>query len=113
MFKDECMSRDKALDYLLELNGAVFVERNGYWHKIEVRLTDVAKERPHGISYCLTLHNEKNERVFGMDNAHSIKSRRKGYKGRIVEYDHLHADKNDRGTVYVFMLMYLKALVSY
>ena len=96
------MSRDKALDYLLELNGAVFVEHNGYWHKIEVRLTDVTKERPHGISYCLTLHNEKNERVFGMDNAHSIKSRRKGYKGRIVEYDHLHADKNDRGTVYVF-----------
>lgn len=101
-FKDERVNCDRALDYLLELNGAVFVERNGYWHKIEARLTDVTEERPHGISYCLTLHNEKNERVFGMDNAHSVKSKRKGYKGRIVEYDHIHIDKNDKGTVYVF-----------
>jgi len=98
------MSRDKALDYLLELNGSVFVERNGYWHRIEASLTDITKERPHGIRYCLTLHNEKNERVFGIDNAHSIKSKskRKGYKGRMVEYDHMHVDKNDKGTVYVF-----------
>lgn len=45
---------------------------------------------------------KKNERVFGMDNAHAIKSRRKGYKGRIVEYDHVHVNENDKGTVYVF-----------
>ena len=96
------MSRDKALDYLLELNGTVFVESNGYWHKIEAKLTDVTKERPHGISYCLTLHNEKNERIFGIDNAHQVKSRRKGYKARIIEYDHMHVDINDKGTVYVF-----------
>ena len=80
----------------------MFVERNGYWHKIEASLTDVTKERPHGIRYCLTLHSENNERVFGIDNAHSIKSKRKGYKGRIVEYDHMHVDKNDKGRVYVF-----------
>jgi len=96
------MRRDKELDYLLELDGEVFVESNGYWHKIEAKLTDVTKERPHGISYCLTLHNEKNERIFGMDNAHSIKSKRTGYKGRIVEYDHMHVNKDDKGTVYTF-----------
>lgn len=96
------MSRDKALDYLLELDGTVFVENNGYWHKIEAKLTDVTKERPHGISYCLTLHNEKNERIFGIDNAHQVKSRRKSYKARIIEYDHMHVDINDKGTVYVF-----------
>ena len=96
------MKRDKALDYLLELDGEIFVEGNGYWHKIEAKLTNVTKERPHGISYCLTLHNEKNERVFGMDNAHSIKSKRIGYKGRVVEYDHMHVNKNDKGTVYIF-----------
>lgn len=96
------MSRNKGLDYLLELDGEVFVESNGYWHKIEAVLTDVTKERPHGIRYCLTLHDENNERVFGMDNAHSIKSKRSGYKGRIVEYDHMHTDKNDKGTVYIF-----------
>jgi len=96
------MKRDKALDFLLDLDGEVFVESNGYWHKIEVKLTDVTAERPHGISYCLTLHNEKNERIFGIDNAHSIKSKRKGYKGRIIEYDHMHVDETDKGTVYVF-----------
>ncbi len=37
-----------------------------------------------------------------MDNAHSIKTRRKGYKGRMVEYDHMHVDENDKGTVYIF-----------
>lgn len=29
------MARDKGLDYLLDLEGEVFVESNGYWHKIE------------------------------------------------------------------------------
>ena len=96
------MRRDKGLDYLLDLNDEIFVEDNGYWHKIEARLTDVTTERHHGISYCLTLHNEKNERIFGIDNAHAIKSRRKGYKGRIIEYDHMHTDKKDKGTIYVF-----------
>lgn len=96
------MSRDKGLDYLLDLDGEVFVESNGYWHKIEARLTDVTDERPHGISYCLTLHNVRNERIFGIDNAHSVKSRCKGYRGRIVIYDHMHTDENDKGTAYVF-----------
>lgn len=96
------MSRDKGLDYLLDLDGEIFVESNGYWHKIEARLTEASDHRPHGISYCLTLHNERNERIFGIDNAHFVKSKRKGYKGRITEYDHFHADKNDQGTTYVF-----------
>ena len=96
------MKRDRALDYLLELNGEVFVESNGYWHKIEARLTSVTQERPHGIRYSLTLHNDKNERVFGIDNAYSVKTRHKGYTGRVIEYDHMHTDRNDKGTVYVF-----------
>lgn len=96
------MQRDKGLDYLLDLNGEIFGEDNGYWHKIEARLTTVSAERPHGISYCLTLHDRNNQRIFGIDNAHSIKTRRKGYKGRIVEYDHMHIDNNYKGTVYVF-----------
>ena len=37
-----------------------------------------------------------------MDNAHYIKSKRKGYKGRIIEFDHMHIDENDKGTIYIF-----------
>ncbi len=37
------MSRDKGLDYLLELDGEVFVENNGYWHKFDIKLTNVTK----------------------------------------------------------------------
>lgn len=37
-----------------------------------------------------------------MDNAHAVKSNRIGYKGRIVEYDHIHLDENDQGRVYIF-----------
>ncbi len=37
-----------------------------------------------------------------MDNVNSIKTRRKGYKGRMVEYDQMHVDENNKGMVYVF-----------
>jgi len=32
----------------------------------------VSKERPHGLHYSLTLHNEDSERVLGFDNAHAV-----------------------------------------
>lgn len=31
-------------------------------------------EMPHGIKYSLTLHDRRNHRVIGYDNAHSFKS---------------------------------------
>lgn len=96
------MRRDKGLDYLLELDGSVFGEPGGYWQKIEACLTDVTPERPHGIRYSLTLHDKNGKRIFGIDNAHLPKSKRKGYKGRIIEFDHMHSDSKDKGTPYTF-----------
>ena len=76
---------------------------NKYWWKIKASITDVTKERPHGISYCLTFHDENNERIFGIDNKHIPKNRRKGFHGQLVEYDHVHKNENDKGTPYAFV----------
>ncbi len=89
------------LEYLLELDGEEFTLVNGYWVKLEACLTDVTPERPHGIRYSLTLHDRYNKRVFGFDNAHGIKPGKK-FKGRIVEYDHMHRSLSDKGISYEF-----------
>lgn len=97
------MTRDPGLDVLLELDGSIFAEDNGYWHKIEATRVKPTPQRPHGISYCLTLHDQYNKRLMGFDNAHAPhKSKTSRYKGRIVAYDHQHKDSNDKGTAYEF-----------
>ena len=60
-------------------------------------------ERPHVTRYNLTLHDNHNQRIMGFDNAHTVKSKKTSkFKGRIVEYDHLHKDSKDKGTPYAF-----------
>jgi hypothetical protein len=97
------MKRDTGLDTLLDMSDYRFVYPNKYWWKIEAYLVGSSKERPHGIRYTLTFHRPNGTRIFGMDNAHVPKNRRKGYHGRIVEYDHVHVDENDIGTAYAFV----------
>ena len=58
---------------------------------------------PHGIRYTLTLHDCYGKRIFGIDNKHRPKTKRKGYHGRIIEYDHIHNNENDKGTPYTFI----------
>ena len=94
---------DIGLQVLLELNGTEYTEENGYWYKIAAWTVEKSPERPHGIRYTLTLHNNRNERIMGFDNAHAPPGKGRGrYKGRIVEYDHAHYHKNDPGTPYSF-----------
>lgn len=98
------MSKDPGLDVLLELNGTEYTEENHYWYRIEAWRVEPTPERPHGIRYNLTLHNNYNKRILGFDNAHAVKRKKKGkYKGRIVEYDHIHETQNDTGTPYEFL----------
>ena len=97
------MEYDEGLETLLLMDGFEHYMDNSYWWKIEAHKTEKTDNRPHGISYCLTLHDKHNTRIFGMDNAHIPKNRRKGYHGRIVEYDHVHKDENDEGTPYAFI----------
>lgn len=96
------MRRDTGLDTLLEMNEYKFVYPSKYWWKIEARLIVPDERRPHGIRYTFTLHDPKGTRIFGMDNKHVPKNRRKGYHGQIIEFDHVHKDKDDEGTAYAF-----------
>ena len=102
------MNRDTGLDTLLDLDGSIIDQGDGYWVKIEVKLLGKpSDERPHGISYSLTLHDPCNQRILGFDNAHAIKSsRKKKYAGRRVEYDHKHRNLKDKGTPYEFVDAY-------
>lgn len=84
--------RDHTLDTLLDLDGTtIFVDKDGIYRvQFLVKRVDVTPERPHGLSYSLTLHDEKNRRIVGFDNAHPVPTRT-GPSGRgRVEHDHKH-----------------------
>ncbi len=97
------MKLDVGLENLLALDGTEYTEDNGYWYKIEASLIEPTAERPHGIRYNLTLHDNYNQRILGFDNAHGIKVKENGrYSGRIIKYDHVHTSMSDKGTPYEF-----------
>jgi hypothetical protein len=94
--------RDRGLDTLLDLDGERIVMEDGSWAKFEIRRIDPSPERPHGIDYNLTYHDRQNRRILGFDNAHAVQSKRRGYRGRRVEYDHRHTHPKDQGVPYEF-----------
>ena len=95
--------RSSELDVLLDLHGTEYTELNGYWYKIEAWQVGPSDTIPHGIRYNLTLHDNHNQRIMGFDNAHAVKSNKKGrFKGRIIAYDHQHKTASDKGTPYIF-----------
>jgi len=77
------------LENLLNLNGEIFPMDNGYWVKFEAKKVPKSIAIPHGVKYSLTLHDKKNQRVIGYDNAHSFKSSKK-YGVKKETYDHIH-----------------------
>ena len=94
---------NQGLDILLSLDGTEYTEDNGYWYKIEAREIKPSKERPHGIIYNLTLHDNFNRRILGFDNAHAIRVKKPGlYSGSIYCYDHAHLFHSDKGQIYEF-----------
>jgi len=84
------MNRDVGLDTLLSLDGEVFPMENGYWTRFEVRQVEPNAQIPHGIRYSLTLHDRSNRRVFGIDNAHGFRPKRKRFGAGKTTWDHLH-----------------------
>jgi hypothetical protein len=68
-------TRDRSLDTLLDLDGQVFVvdPEGKHWVKFSVKRVDPTIERPHGLSYSLTLHTQSGERLVGFDNAHPVR----------------------------------------
>jgi len=70
------IERGPTLDHLLALDGELFVidPAGGHWVKFIVKRVPASKERPHGLSYSLTLHAASGERLVGFDNAHEVSS---------------------------------------
>jgi hypothetical protein len=82
--------RDFGLDILLDLDGESFaVDATGkYIARFVVKRVPPSLERPHGLSYSLTLHDKTGARVVGFDNAHAMPVR-KGRERRVAK-DHRH-----------------------
>jgi hypothetical protein len=90
------------LAYLLDFDGSRYLFDEGYWLKIEVRRTPPTVERPHGLSYSLTLHDPDGKRLLGFDNAHAAPARGGRYKEAAKANDHWHRTGSDEGRPYVF-----------
>jgi hypothetical protein len=84
-------SRDSGLDVLLELDGVSFgADAEGkYLVKFVVKEVPASPERPHGLSYSLTLHDVSGTRLVGFDNAHASPVR-KGRRKPAGAHDHRH-----------------------
>jgi hypothetical protein len=87
---------------LLDLDGQILDQEDGYWIKIEAWRVDINPNIPHGIRYSLTLHMPNGERILGYDNAHGIKVKGKKYSGQRLAFDHKHRHATDTGIYYEF-----------
>lgn len=102
--------KDTGLDYLLGLDGEIQMQNvEGYWVKFAVTRVDASSERPHGIRYCLTLHDPEGNRLMGFDNAHGgIKPAGSKFKhaAKRFAFDHRHRHATDAGVLYEFDTAY-------
>jgi len=97
------MENDHGIGTLLDLHGQIIEQDYGYWIKIEAWQVDASDDIPHGIRYCLTLHEPYGKRILGFDNAHAVKPPKKfKYAGQRIPYDHKHRHISDKGVPYEF-----------
>jgi hypothetical protein len=66
-----------------------------HWVRFVIRRVEVSPERPHGLSYSLTLHGPDGERLVGFDNAHPVDRQR-----RVGPQDHRHRLRSIRAYEY-------------
>ena len=83
---------DYGLENLLALDGVVLVvDPNGaHWVKVIAKQIPPSPERPHGISYSLTLHAASGERLMGYDNAHPVSIGSGPGRRTVTTNDHRH-----------------------
>jgi len=84
--------RDSGLDTLLDLDGQIYVidKAGKHWVKFSAKQVNPSLERPHGLSYSLTLHGADGERLVGFDNAHPVRVSRSPGSKRRQQHDHKH-----------------------
>ena len=82
--------RDPGLDILLDLDGeSIATGASGnYIVRLVVKRVPPSPERPHGLSYSITFHDESGARLVGFDNAHAAPGRKRR-SGRVM-HDHRH-----------------------
>ncbi|MFZ3238378.1 MAG: DUF6516 family protein [Stellaceae bacterium] len=73
---------DHELEVLLSLDGYEFDFARGYRVRFEARRIQPTTGRPHGVKYSLTLHDPAGRRIYGIDNAHTVR--------RQTAFDHRH-----------------------
>lgn len=93
---------DHTLEFLLAFNGRVHRYTGGYWLKFEITKGEESEERPHGLSYCFTLHGPDNRRLIGFDNAHGVPAKGSHFKKCPTAMDHWHRTETDEGRPYEF-----------
>lgn len=89
---------DHGLDALLALDGVTFfTDADGrYRVKFVVKRVEPSPQRPHGLSYSLTLHDETGERLVGFDNAHPVPTQSGPAGRKRTVNDHKHRFKTIR-----------------
>lgn len=92
---------DHGLDLLLDYDGRIELLPGGYYMKFRIKRVPASVVKPHGLSYSFTLHDSRNKRVLGYDNAHEIRPH--GRRGkRHQTHDHWHRTAADKGRPYAF-----------
>ena len=91
---------DAGLDLLLDLDGESFAadSEGKFTVRFVVKQVPPSSQRPHGLSYSLTLHDVTGTRLVGFDNAHATRAR-KGRRRRVAQ-DHRHRLRMTRSYEY-------------
>jgi hypothetical protein len=93
---------DYGLEFLLSFDGRIHRLEAGYWIKFEIKRVAATKNRPHGLSYSLTLHAPDGMRLVGFDNAHGVRAIGSRLKRQPEASDHWHRMPEDAGRPYMF-----------
>jgi hypothetical protein len=95
-------TEDRGLDDLLMLDGTVLVVDpvGNHWVKFVARRVPPSSERPHGVSYSLTLHAGDGERLVGYDNAHATDTGSGPSRRASATHDHRHRHETTKPYAY-------------
>jgi len=90
--------QDHALAALLDLDGVTFFvdTEKSYWVKFRIVPIQPTPEKPHGLSYTITLHEPSGKRIFGYDNAHPVQASAGPGGKKARPYDHMHREDTIR-----------------
>lgn len=95
---------DQTTEMLLLLDDTRYVidEDLGLWVNFKAKKVMPTADRPHGVRYSLTLHDRKNERIMGFDNAHAVEYGGKKNVAPKRIFDHWHRNEKDSGYPYPY-----------